>query len=627
MTGNYVSAESRKKAQLLTWGIITIPVVYLAVLIAPYTEDGLKSVMFHFADISENPFKLTWCDRTPKCILVCLGIYFLSVAIYLSTMHRYHRRGVENGSATWANIGKLQKRYFSNDESKIIYTQEFALSYNKDHMYKHKRNFNTVIVGGPGSGKTRNYVYPNILQSINKKEHLVNMITKTDNKETNCSAVVLDPKGEIVRTCGDVLKKNGVTVKVLDLVERYKSWGYNPFDYIMSDDDVQTLVTAIFKATTVKGAQSTDPFWDEAGKMLLHALIYLLWYFGSPEEKNFEMVMELIRAGKVREDDDGWASPLDMLFERVEMYDPNHICVRYYHDYHSGAGKTLKSIQVTLVSRLQKFNLDSVASLTRHDELDLSTIGDKPTVLFLVIPDNDTSYNFIVSMLYIQLFQQLFNKADKVYHGRLPCFVHVIMDEFANVHVPDDFLGILGTCRSRNIGISIILQNLAQLKTIYKEGWENIIGQCDQFMYLGGNEQSTHEYVSKMLGKETIDTNTYGRSRGRNGNSSTNYQISGRELLTPDEVRTMSNERAILFIKGEDALIDLKYNVLRHRNAKYTSLLGNNNFDYYYGESPLSTATITVVNESDYSDNAIEMPTDNGWVVMSEEEIENLINN
>lgn len=617
------SPQSRARSAAVLWCVLLLPVIYLAVLIAPYTEEGLKSVLYHVSEIAENPTHLIWCERTPKCILICVLIYAMGVGIYLSSAHRYHRRGVENGSATWADISELKKKYFSTCKNKIIYTKHFALSYDKRHLYKHKHNLNTLVVGGPGAGKTRGYVYPNLLDQVNHKQTIMERILNI--QQAGSSAVVLDPKGEVVRTIGNALKEQGCKVKVLDLVERYKSWGYNPFAYITSDDDVQTLVTAIFKATTEKGAQSTDPFWDEAGKMLLHALIYLLYYFGSPEEKNFEMVMELIRAGKVKEDDDEYVSSLDMLFERVAMYDANHICVRYYNDYHSGAGKTLKSIQVTLVSRLQKFNLDSIASMTRYDELDLGTIGDKPTVLFLVIPDNDTSYNFIISMLYIQLFQQLYYKADKVYHGMLPCFVHVIMDEFANIHVPDDFLTILATCRSRNIGISIILQNLAQLKTIYKEGWENITGQCDQFLYLGGNEQSTHEYISKMLAKETIDTNTYGLSRGHNGNYSTNYQISGRELMTPGEVRTLSYEYAVLFVKGEPGLLDLKYDVLKHKNAKLTSLCGNKELDFHYGECTAATATITVL-DNDYSGEITEIDMNSSWVLMDDEEIEKIMN-
>ena len=345
-----------------------------------------------------------------------------------------------------------------------------------------------------------------------------------------------------------------------------KSHCYNPFVYIKTDNDVQKLVTNLFKSTTPKGSSTNDPFWDTAASMLLLALIFYLKYEAPEEEQNFVMVMELLRAGDVKEDDDEYVSPLDMLFNRLETRNPEHIALKYYRAYHSGSAKTLKSIQVTLAARLEKFNLESMAQLTQTDELDLPSLGEKKVALFALIPDNDTSFNFLVSILYTQIFQQLFYLADHKYGGSLPVHVHFVMDEFANVSLPDDFDKILSVMRSREVSVSIILQNLAQLKALFEKQWESIVGNCDEFLYLGGNEQSTHKYVSELLGKETIDTNTYGKSSGRSGNYSTNYQNSGRELLTPDEVRMLDNKYALLFIRGERPVRDFKFNLFEHIN-------------------------------------------------------------
>lgn len=369
---------------------------------------------------------------------------------------------------------------------------------------------------------------------------------------------------------GSLLEKKNYEVRVLDLINMEKSHCYNPFVYLRDDNDVQRLVTNLFKSTTPKDSQSQDPFWDTAASMLFLALIFYLKYEAPPEEQNFAMVMELLRAGDVREEDETYVSPLDELFDRLETVNPEHIALKYYQAYHSGSGKTLKSIQITLASRLEKFNLESLAGLTMTDELRLPELGEKKVALFALIPDNDTSFNFLVSILYTQLFQQLFYIADHKYGGSLPVHCHFLMDEFSNVSLPDDFDKILSVMRSRGVSVSIILQNLAQLKALFEKQWESVVGNCDEFLYLGGNEQSTHKYVSELLGKETIDTNTYGKSLGRNGNYSTNYQISRRELLMPDEVRMLDNRYALLFIRGERPVMDLKYDLLKHPNIKDT---------------------------------------------------------
>ena len=435
----------------------------------------------------------------------------------------------------------------------------------------------------------------------------------------NTSFVVLDPKGELLRDTGNLLKANGYEIKVIDLINMEKSHCYNPFVYLRNDNDIQRLVTNLFKNTTPKGSQTQDPFWDQAATMLLLALVFYLHYEAPEEEQNFSMVMDMIRYGEVKEDDENHVSPLDILFQKLEYRNPEHIALKYYRGYHSGSGKTLKSIQISLISRLEKFNLESLASITQYDELELPLMGERKTAVFAVIPDNDTSFNFIVGMLYTQLFQQLYYSADIVHGGRLPVHVHFVMDEFANVALPDEFDKLLATMRSREISVSIIIQNMAQLKALFEKQWESIVGNCDEFIYLGGNEQSTHEYVSKLLGKETIDTNTYGRSRGRNGSYSTNWQLAGRELLTPDEVRMLDNRYALLFIRGERPVQDDKYNILHHPNVSLTTDGGA--APYQHGEDTRSVAVIAVDDRLIGQAQTLTPPEGDEYELLSEEDL------
>lgn len=524
-----------------------IPIIWVALLIAPYTNGGLVNIVKNYSSIFENPFKIEIVKNSLKTVVIILGIYAIGVSLYYS-QKKHFRSKEEHGSAKWGNVHQINKKYMQlpQSENKIL-TQNVKLGLDGK---KHRRNLNVMVVGGSGTGKTRFYCKPNIMQC-------------------NTSFVVLDPKGENLRDTGNLLKSKGYEIKVLNLIDMDKSNCYNPFVYIRNDNDVQRLVTNLIKATGIKGAQTNDPFWDTAASMLLSAIIYLLKYEAIPEEQNFSMVMELILAGAIDEDTEE-PSLLDKLFNELEAKNPNHIALKYYHSYHSGAAKTLESIQVTLAAKLEKFNIDTVARLTNTDDLELSKLGEKKIALFAIIPDNDTSFNFIVSILYTQLFQQLFQVADNKYKGSLPIHVHFVMDEFANVSLPDDFDKILSVMRSRNVSVSIILQNLAQLKALFQKQWESIIGNCDEFLFLGGNELSTDEYVSKILGKETIDTNTYTRSFGMRGNYSRNSQNTGRELLTPDEVRMLDNNYGLLFIRGERPVFDLKYNIEKHPNFKLT---------------------------------------------------------
>ena len=489
--------NDEKKTERVLYVLGIIPVIWLALLIAPYSNGGLVEIVKNSNNILNNPFNISFSESSIKTILIFLAVYIMAILVYESTRKNYRRRE-ENGSAKWGSASELNKKYKQSNNYNKILTKNVQLGLNGK---KHRRNVNVLVVGGSGAGKTYSYCKPNVMQC-------------------NTSYVVLDPKGEIVRDTGHLLEQNGYEVRVLDLINMEKSHCYNPFVYLKTDNDVQKLVTNLFKSTTPKGSSTNDPFWDTAASMLLLALIFYLKYEAPEEEQNFVMVMELLRAGDVKEDDDDYVSPLDMLFNRLETKSPEHIALKYYRAYHSGSAKTLKSIQVTLAARLEKFNLESVAQLTQTDELDLPSLGEKKVALFAIIPDNDTSFNFLVSVLYTQLFQQLFYLADYKYGGSLPVHVHFVMDEFANVSLPDDFDKILSVMRSREVSVSIILQNLAQLKALFEKQWESIVGNCDEFLYLGGNEQSTHKYVSELLGKETINTNSYGRTYGIKGSYS-----------------------------------------------------------------------------------------------------------
>lgn len=593
---------SRTNVILYCLGLI--PTVWLGLLVAPTIGAGLPNLIRNLAVVFSNPFHIVWCEDSVKAVLIFICAYAMGIGIYLSTARNYRRRE-EHGSAHWGNAGQVNKKYENKaePEKNKILTQKTKIGLDGR---KHRRNLNVLVCGGSGAGKTRFYAKPNIMQA-------------------NTSFVILDPKGENVRDTGNLLKSKGYDIKVLDLINMDKSYCYNPFVYLHSDNDIQKLVTNIFKNTTPKGSQSQDPFWDQAAMMLLLALVFFLHYEAPPEEQNFPMVMEMIRSGEVKEDDDGFMSPLDRLFARLADRTPDHIALKYYRNYRSGSGKTLKSIQITLVARLEKFNLDSLAAITQSDEMELDKLGEKKTAIYAVIPDNDSSYNFIVGMLYTQLFQQLYYSADVKHGGRLPVHVHCVMDEFANVALPDEFDKLLSTMRSREISVSIIIQNLAQLKKLFEKEWESIVGNCDEFLYLGGNEQSTHEYVSKLLGKETIDMNTYGQSKGRNGNYSTNWQITGRELMTPDEVRMMDNKYALLFIRGERPIMDLKYDILKHPNIKLSADGGAE--PYEHARPNYSIGSISF-DSSVLKMEPFELTDEVGdFAILTEEEIEEILKN
>ena len=512
----------------------------------------------------EQPFFITYTPYTFQSILIFTAAYFLGIGIYESQKRNY-RRGVEHGSAKWGNVSEICRRYCEKQYTQnLLLTQHFRMGLDG---YKHKRNLNVLVVGGSGAGKSRTYAIPNIMQC-------------------NCSMVITDPKAELLRKTGGVLERNGYEVRVFDLINPETSWCYNPFAYVRDDKDVLKLINNLIRNTTPKGAQSSDPFWEKSETALLQALMLYLLHEAPPEEQNFPMIMEMLGSAQVKEDDEDYQSPLDILFERLEMRDPESIAVKQYAIYKQAAGKTAKSILISVGVRLAAFNLKQIANLTCTDELDLYSIGEKKVALFCCIPDADTSMNYLVGMIYSNLFQTLYYVADRKYGGRLPVPVHCIMDEWPNVALPDDFDKILATMRSRGISCSIIIQNIAQMKALFKDSYESLIGNCDEFLYLGGNEKEGHKYVSELLGKETLDTNTYGQTKGRSGSYSVNYQQTGRELLTPDEIRLLDNRKAILFIRGERPIMDDKYDLKKHVNFRYTEDGGAAPYDY--AKTPLA---------------------------------------
>ena len=544
-----------------------LPVIWwVAILLADAIQPGrnLFELMEVLTEKLNHPFQFHYTEYTIKSVLVCTLLYAAGIGIFYSSQKNY-RRGEEHGSARWGDARQICKKYSQKPYSQnILLTQNFRISLD---THEHRRCLNILVVGGSGAGKSRGFALPNIMQCC-------------------CSMVITDPKAELLRKTGGLLEKKGYEVRVFDLINPDTSFCYNPFEYVHDDKDVLRLISNLIQNTTPKGSQSSDPFWEKSETALLQALMLYLLHEAPPEEQNFAMIMEMLGSAQVKEEDEDYESPLDILFDRLEMRDPDSIAVKQYHIYKQAAGKTAKSILISVGVRLAAFNLPQIAKLTNTDELDLSNMGERKVALFCCIPDADTSLNYLVGMIYSQLFQTLYYMADRVHGGALPVPVNCIMDEFPNVSLPNEFEKILATCRSRSIYCSIIIQNMSQLKALFKDSWESLVGNCDEFLYLGGNEKETHKYVSELLGKETIDTNTYGQTKGKSGSYSTNFQQSGRELLQPDEVRMLDNQNALLFIRGERPILDAKYDLMKHPNIRYTEDGGAGPFNY--AKAPLA---------------------------------------
>lgn len=552
---------------------------WAAILIADAIQPGrnLFELMEVLTEKLNHPFQLHYTEYTIKSVLVCTLLYAAGIGIFYSSQKNY-RRGEEHGSARWGDARQICKKYSQKPYSQnILLTQNFRISLD---THEHRRCLNILVVGGSGAGKSRGFALPNIMQCC-------------------CSMVITDPKAELLRKTGGLLEKKGYEVRVFDLINPDTSFCYNPFEYVHDDKDVLRLISNLIQNTTPKGSQSSDPFWEKSETALLQALMLYLLHEAPPEEQNFAMIMEMLGSAQVKEEDEDYESPLDILFDRLEMRDPDSIAVKQYHIYKQAAGKTAKSILISVGVRLAAFNLPQIAKLTNTDELDLSSMGERKVALFCCIPDADTSLNYLVGMIYSQLFQTLYYMADRVHGGALPVPVNCIMDEFPNVSLPNEFEKILATCRSRSIYCSIIIQNMSQLKALFKDSWESLVGNCDEFLYLGGNEKETHKYVSELLGKETIDTNTYGQTKGKSGSYSTNFQQSGRELLQPDEVRMLDNQNALLFIRGEQPILDAKYDLMKHPNIRYTEDGGAGPFNY--AKAPLAHDDFTF-DETRYND-------------------------
>ena len=553
----------RKSNDTLFYLFGTIPVIWLALLLAQSLGGGLPELLRNLTSALEQPTNIVWTDKSLPTILICLAAYGMAVLLYRTNQGRT-RDGEEHGSAAWATPASVNAQFAQKDS--IPLTQHVRLGLD---THKHRRSLNVLVIGGSGAAKTRSFVLPNILT-------------------TNTNYVITDPKSEVLLATGGYLKEQGYDVRVLNLVNLEQSDGYNPFCYLRDEKDVLKLVNNLIQSTTPKGSHESDPFWTKAETALLQAIILMLFQEAPEYEQNFSMVMRVLEYAEVREEDEGHVSPLDLLFESIERRKPDSVAVRQYKVFKLAAGKTAKSILVSTAVRLAPFNLPQIQALTDHDDMDLYTLGEKKVALYAVIPDNDNTFNFLVSLLYAQAFQALYYSADQIHHGPLPRHVRFVLDEFAAMPLPG-FTRELATMRSRSISASVIIQNMAQIKELYKDSWETIPGNCDTILYLGGNESSTHKYVSEMLGKATIDTKTHGQTKGKSGSYSTNFQMSGRELLTPDEVRKLDNRYALLFIRGASPVVDEKYDLMHHPAISHSSLGGAAPYIHHGTKPPIYT--------------------------------------
>ena len=553
----------RKSNDTLFYLIGIIPVIWLALLLAQSLGGGLPELLRNLTSALEQPTNIIWTDKSLPTILICLAAYGMAVLLYRINQGRT-RDGEEHGSAAWATPASVNAQFAQKDS--IPLTQHVRLGLD---THKHRRSLNVLVIGGSGAAKTRSFVLPNILTA-------------------NTNYVITDPKSEVLLATGGYLKEQGYDVRVLNLVNLEQSDGYNPFRYLRDEKDVLKLVNNLIQSTTPKGSHESDPFWTKAETALLQAIILMLFQEAPEYEQNFSMVMRVLEYAEVREEDEGHVSPLDLLFESIERRKPDSVAVRQYKVFKLAAGKTAKSILVSTAVRLAPFNLPQIQALTDHDDMDLYTLGEKKVALYAVIPDNDNTFNFLVSLLYAQAFQALYYSADQIHHGPLPRHVRFVLDEFAAMPLPG-FTRELATMRSRSISASVIIQNMAQIKELYKDSWETIPGNCDSILYLGGNESSTHKYVSEMLGKATIDTKTHGQTKGKSGSYSTNFQMSGRELLTPDEVRKLDNLYALLFIRGASPVMDEKYDLMHHPAISHSSLGGAAPYIHHGTKPPVYT--------------------------------------
>lgn len=576
--------NERKKMAVLCGLILYPAVLYFLLRAAPFITDAGPSYMVTALaeDLQAHPLRIIFTQQTPKVAFlgtVFYGIIFFAVVDSIKNT----RDGEEQGSARWASISEINRRYKSRsvvfpevpeEMQDMIITQNVRVGFD---FHRHGKNANTLIWGGPGTWKSRGYIMPNIMQM-------------------NSNYVVTDPKGELAKKMGNMLKKNGYRVVVFDISKPEKSMCYNPFRYFRNDMDILDFVNNFFSACENKNSQKMDQFWDDMAKNLMLSFCYLLWHEAPPEEQNFKTVLELLHAAELKDDDD-YLSPVDLIFQKLEMQKPGHIAVGYYKDYHKGSVKTLQSIQSTLSSKLAYFNMEAISRLTITDEIDILSFATKKTALFCITPDSKQSLNFLIGTLYQQMFQQLYDLADNVYDGPLPRHIRFLMDEFANIALPDDYQKILSTARSRNISFAIVLQDKSQIEKIYDTIYKTLMACCSIWLFLGSNEKETCEYFSQLVGTETIYVKSVSRSYGRNGSYSVQVTPQKRELMTPDEMRRKANKIAICIIEGEHAVQDLKYNMKTHPNYGQVAEGNNPAAIFDWGDIRLSKGSCGLVYE------------------------------
>ena len=535
------------------WAALSPLVLWLAAIAAYAYEDGMNLFqwMGRFSQVLERPFAIGWTPYTLKCMLGSLLLYGCGIALYYSSREN-RRPGEEYGSAKWGNPKELNRKYMDHQhkDANIILTQRVRLGMDG---YITQRNMNVLVVGGSGSGKTRFFCKPNIYSA-------------------NCSYLITDPKGELLRAAGALLAAQGYEVRVFNLIDPSQSDGYNPFSYIHSEKDVLTLIDNLIKNTTPRNASSNDPFWEKAEIALDSALMLYLVSEAPPEEQNFEMLIYMMNFAEVREEDDQYRSPLDMLFRALEEEQPNHVAVKQYKAFKQAAGKTAKSILISCGARLAPFDIPQLREIMSYDELELDRIGDRKTAVFFTISDTTPTYNFIVALAFSQMFNLLCERADNVHGGRLPHHVRVLWDEAANTGQVPNLEKLVAVIRSREVSLCLFYQQLAQCKAIYDKHAETILGNMDSVIFLGGREASTIKEISEnWLGKATISMQTEGRSRGQSESYNQNTQRLGRELMTPSELATMPGDKCILQLRGLPPFFSPKYDLKQHPNYKQTA--------------------------------------------------------
>lgn len=516
------------------------------------TGEKIMNGMNNFSNIFHNP--LPSLKLTDLLVGVC-GALLIKLVVYVKGKNaKKYRKGCEYGSARWGNQNDIKPYVADRFVDNIILTETESLTMESRPKSgpKYARNKNILVIGGSGSGKTRFFVKPNLLQM-------------------HSSYVVTDPKGTVLNEVGKALQDGGYKIKVLNTINFAKSMHYNPLAYIRSEKDILKLVNAIISNTKGEGNQSGEDFWVKSERLYYSALIGYIWYEANEEEKNLNTLIEMINASEAREDDETFKNPVDILFEELESRDPDHFAVRQYKKYKLAAGKTAKSILISCGARLASFDIKELRDLTAYDELELDTLGDEKTALFVIISDTDDTFNFIVAIMYTQLFNLLCDKADDHYGGRLPVHVRCILDEFSNIGQIPKFDKLIATIRSREISACVILQAQSQLKAIYRDNADTIVGNCDTTLFLGGKEKTTLKEISEILGKETIDLYNTGETRGREESHSLNYQKTGKELMSMDEISVMDGSKCILQLRGVRPFLSNKYDLTKHPKYNLTS--------------------------------------------------------